>query len=216
MHRNLPLRALRLAALLVAVAALSACAGKKTDYKVLRYSSYQHPYPEPLKLYVFADRDRSGADYLKKVEAFQLETFRERITQGLRSRRLRIDTYTAAGNPTTIKLRNPYTVVADSNEADILLTLRVDAFDESTVDVTSDRIIFWSAYGIPYSYFANYQRVPRMLVALDAQLRERGQPTTFFAFQAQGVAVNRSIRREGFDIAMDRCELRFYERLLRQ
>lgn len=209
-------RTLRWIALFAGVLALSSCAAKKTDYKVLRYSSYQYPYPEPLRIYIAPDRDRSGNQYIDKTDTWELPTFRDRISDGLRSRRLRLDTYTSAGNPTTVKLKNPYLVTVDSTEADIILELRVDAFDESTVDVTTDRMIFWSGFGIPYSYYIGYQRVPRMLVSIDAQLRERGQKAPFFAFQANGVSVNRPTRREGFNVAMNRCEVRFYERLLRQ
>lgn len=204
-----------IAAVLAVSFSLSACAGKKTDYKVLRHSSYEFPYP-PLKLYIGADRDRSGVDYLDKVDMWELPTFRERFMQGLRRPRLRLDTYTSAGNAVTVKLRNPYEVVLDSSEADILLAIRIDAFDESTVDVTTDRIMFWSGYGVLQQYYVGYQRVPRMLVAIDGQLRERGQPAPFYGFQAQGIAVNRTTRREGFSVAMNRCESRFYERLLKQ
>lgn len=203
--------------LMIPLLVVAGCAGKKkTDYKVLRYSSFTYPYPEPLKLYIAPDRDRSGSDYINRTDTWELPRFKERLTEGLRSRRLRIDSYTSAGNPATVKLRNPYVVVADSNEADLLLTIRIDAFEEATVDVTTDRIMMWSSYGVLTQYYMGYQRVPRMLVAIDAQLRERGQNQTFYAFQAKGIAVNRPTRREGFHVAMDRAEMRLYERFLRQ
>ena len=180
---------------LLSLVLLSACASTPTEYKVLRYSAYSYPYPQPLKLYVAPERDRSGSDYATKIQAWELNGFQKRIREGLFAHRLHLDTYTAVGNPTTLKLRNPFTIVADSSEADLLLNLRVDGFEEATVEVTSDRMVFWNTYGIPVQVYATLQRVPRMLVALDAQLRERGQAAPFYGFQAQGVSVNRPTRR---------------------
>ncbi len=37
-----------------------------------------------------------------------------------------------------------------------------------------------------------------------------------YSFEARGVAVNRPYMREGYDLAMNRCVTRFYEKLLDQ
>ncbi len=210
------MKVFRCAAILAIALVMSSCASKKTDYRVLRHSSYQHPYPEPLKLYIGYERDRSGSDYQGKMEMWELGTFRERFMRGLRRTTIRLETYSSAGHEIKLKLRNPYLVVVDSTEADLFLDLRINAFDESTVEVNTDRLMMWSSYGIMTHQFVAYQRVPRMLVEIDGQMRERGQSVPFYGLQARGISVNRPTKREGFQIAMDRAEIRFYERFLKR
>lgn len=198
----------------LAVSLLWSCASPQTEYRVLRHSTFSHPYPT-MRLYVSVDRDRSGGSYDEALDKLGLDAFHERIRMGLRQRRLSFETYTGAGSPTTVKLRNPFLIVPDSTQADLILHLRVDALEEGAVEVTRDRMLVWYGYGVAQVYELN-SRVPRVLVALDAQLKEVSTGQIFYGFQANGIAVNRAHRREGIEVAMTRCERRFYEKLLKR
>lgn len=75
--------------------------------------------------------------------------------------------------------------------------------------------VLWHGYGYT-QYGAGYDRVPRAVVALDAQLKETRTGQIFFGFQARGISVGTRFKREAYAVAMDRCEIRFYEKLLRR
>ena len=199
--------------LLIATLAWS-CATSQTEYKVLRHSTYSYPYPT-MHLYVAPETDRSGGRYHDVLSRFELVSFQERIADGLQRRSLSFDSYTSAGSPTRVKLTNPYTIVNDSTQADLILYLRIDALEEGEVEVTRDRVMVWYGYGISRFYDLS-SRVPRVLIALDGQLKEVSTGQIFYGFQARGVSVDRAFRREGIEVAMARCEKRFCEKLLRR
>ena len=204
----------RILLLLLGLAALS-CGPRSSELAILKHSSFTYPYSGPLRLYIALERDRSGKDYFGTVGEFELDTFQQRFNRGLQNRKLRLETYTDAGNPVTLKLKNPFAVVFDSTEADLILYLRIDGFEDEKVEVTRDRIILWYGYGFT-QYWGGYDRVPRVLVALDAQLKETRTGNIFYGLQARGISVGKSFRREAYAVAMDRCEIRFYEKFLRQ
>ena len=199
--------------LLPLVLGLLSCASSDRPFKVLKHSTLTYPYTEPLQLYIALEKDRSGRRYFDRIDELDLRTFQERFKQTLQKRRLKIETFTAAGNPTTIKLSNPFDVVLDSTQADLILYLRIDGFEQGEVEVTRDRVMLWYSFGIT-RYYVGYDRIPRVLVSLDAQLKEVRTGEIFYGFQARGVSVGAPFRREAFEVAMARCEIRFYERLL--
>ena len=196
-------RRLAILALVGILALLPGCAGKKTDYRILRHSTYTYPYPSPLRLYVAPDRDRSGGEYADVVKRFELEPFSERLSDRLQYSKLKIETYTDAGNPVTVKLNNCYSVVSDSARADIILYPRIDTFEKTDVTVTRDRMMVWYGYGFVQS-FADYRKVPRVLVEVDVHLKEVRTGLVFHGFQARGIWVGDSFRRGAYDEAMDR------------
>ena len=59
-------------------------------------------------------------------------------------------------------------------------------------------------------------RVSRVRLELDAQFKEVSTGEVFYAFQARGASVGEPHRRQAVSVAMDRCEIRFYEKLLRR
>ena len=200
---------------LLGLSAAVSCGPTSSELAILKHSSFTYPYSQPLTLYVALERDRSGRDYFGAMEEFELATFQERLHRGLRNRKLTLETYTDLGNPVTASLRNPFTVVLDSTVADFILYLRIDGFEDEQVEVTRDRVILWHGYGYT-QYGAGYDRVPRAVVALDAQLKETRTGQIFFGFQARGISVGTRFKREAYAVAMDRCEIRFYEKLLRR
>ena len=201
--------------LLPLVFGLLSCAGQDRPYSVLKRSTFTHPYTEPLRLYIALEKDRSGGQYFDRVDELDLRTFQERFKQGLLRRKLRIETFTATGYPTTVKLANPFEIVLDSTRADLILYLRIDGFEQGQVEVTRDRILLWNSFGIT-QYYVGYDRVPRVLVSLDAQLKEVRTGQLFYGFQARGVSVGAPFKRDAYETAMKRCEIRFYERLLKR
>lgn len=200
--------------LLLAVPLLSAtgCGGPPPVHKALKRTAFGQDGASVPRLFIAAERDRSGGRYLKMIDEFELESFKERFTNRLMQPKLRFDSYDEYGQPREVKLVNPFQIVGDSTDADLVLELFVDGIEEGTVEVTGDRIAFWTGFGI--TQYTEYQRVPRVLVALSAQVRDPKTRMSAYEVRARGVAVNRNFRREGFDVAMRRCELRFYERLL--
>lgn len=199
---------------LLAAVLVESCAPPEAEYWVLRHSTYTLPYPA-MHLYVGLETDRSGGRYHGLVASLELEAFQVRIREGLQSSRPSFDTYTAAGTPTSVSLANPYTIVQDSSEAGLILHLRVDALEEGEVEVTQDRLMVWHGYGIT-RYYEMYSRVPRVLIALDAQLEEVSTGRVFYGFQVRGISVDPAFQSEGIEVAMARCEKRFYEKLLQR
>lgn len=201
--------------LLAALVVPLACGRPEGPLTALRYSSVAYPYTAPVRLYVGQETDRSGGEYSRRVADHDLPGLRERISHHLQARILKLDTYTAAGNPTTVRLRNPFVLVADSTQADVVLRLRVDGWEEGAVEVTRDRVLLWNSYGIT-RYYVGIDRVPRVLVALDVHLVDTRTGEVFYGLQARGVAVGGDFRRQGYDLALARCAARLCEKFLSQ
>lgn len=189
----------------------SGCAGPPAPHKALKRTIFNQGEARP-KLFIVPERDRSGGRYLKLLDEYDMESFQERFTSVLLQSRIRFSSFTEYGEPYQAKLDNPFDIVGDSTEADLVLELYVDGFEDSEVEVTGDRIAFWNGFGI--TQFTNYERVPRVLVALSARLRDPKTRMAVYEFKARGVSVNRPFKREGYQVALNRCEQRFYERLL--
>ena len=149
------------------------------------------------------------------MSSFELESFERRLSLGLRHRKLRLDTHTSSGVPTTVKLRNPFEIVADSSNADLVLYLYVTGFEQGEVSVTTDRVVFWNSFGIAQSW-VGYERVSRTLIEVDAQLKEVATGQTFTGFRSRGASVGETFKRGSLNGAIERCEIRIYERLLRR
>ena len=193
----------------------ASCGVKTGEFAVLKKSSFAHPYPEPLTLYVAQERDRSGRNYVAALEEFGLATFRERLIRGLEHEQLTLDTYTDLGSPVTLRLHNPFTVVVDSVAADLILSLRIEDFDDGKVDVTPEKVTLWRGQGYP-GYASVSGQVSRAVVALHARLREAATAKKLLEFRTRGISVGTRFRHEAYAQAMHRCEIRFYERLLRK
>lgn len=192
-----------------------ACSAPKQGLNVLKYSTISYPYAEPIRLYIAPEKDRSGGQYLDAMDIYDVETLQSRFKDGLRRPKLRLETYTSAGNPVTLKLRNPFQIVDDSTRADVIAYLRINGFEQGEVDVTHERTVFWNSFGMA-QVWVGVSRVSRVRLEVDTQLKEVSTGEVFYAFQARGASVGEANRRQAVSVAMDRCEIRFYEKLLRR
>jgi hypothetical protein len=192
-----------------------ACSAPKQGLNVLQYSTISYPYAGPIRLYIAPEKDRSGGQYFEAIDVYDVETLQTRFKEGLRRPKLRLETYTSAGNPITLKLKNPFEIVEDSTRADVIAYLRVNGFEQGEVDVTQERMVFWNSFGMAQVWMG-VSRVSRVRLEVDAQFKEVSTGEVFYAFQARGASVGEPHRRQAVSVAMDRCEIRFYEKLLRR
>ncbi|MFH1008816.1 MAG: hypothetical protein V1800_15170 [Candidatus Latescibacterota bacterium] len=205
---------MRYALLTILLLTLAGCGSRTADLRVLKRSSFSYPSDRSIKLHIGKELDRSGGEYQENLRKYKLETFGERISRGLQKDRVKVHTFRSAGESVVRDLINPFILVDDPTEADMMLILNVDGFEYGKVDVTSDRISFWDGFGI--TTYVGYSVVPRMLVGISCSVVDMPLGREVYSFQAKGVAVNRSLMREGYDLAMDRCVMRFYEKFLEQ
>lgn len=199
--------------LLLAWGALS-CAGPQTGLVALRYSTITYPYKAPIRLYIGREKDRSNTDYFYRIDQYELDTFHKRFGEALQNRKLKILTHTATGNPVVVKLRNPFTVVFDSTQADIVMYMWVNHFEQDEVEVDRDQIRIWEGYGVAKKW-KNLDEVSRVDVTIEIELKERGRNQAFHSFLAKGIALGSEYEGEDYERAMKRCEVRFYEHLLK-
>ncbi len=183
-------------------------------FEILKRSAFTYPTDSPITLFIDEERDRSGGQYRKQIQKYELKTFKQRISRGLQPREIKVRTYTGTGEPMSETFVNPFVVVQNPAQADMTLTIHVDGFAYGEVEVTRDRISFWNGFGI--TTYVGYEVVPRVLVAISCTVFDTRLGKEVYRFEARGVSVNRPLMREGYRLAMDRCVGRFYERFLEQ
>lgn len=152
----------------ILVLALVGCS-TTPKFRVLQRSSFTYPAEQPIKVFIAEERDRSGGQYRKEIEKYDLDTFRERIHQGLWKREIKVWTY-EGGTAMTKTLINPFAVVDKATDADMQLMINVDGFEYGKVEVTRDRVSFWNGFGI--TTYVGYDVVPRVLVGISCTVVE--------------------------------------------
>ena len=177
-------------------------------FLLFKNSAFVYPPQSRIKLYLNNEQDLAGG-YFDRIQAYEINSLREELTTVLQQPKIPyyVVEYDNSGYKGTID--NFFEVVDDSMDADISISLVIEAFgykDKDTIEEIFKRWSWWGALGVlsgsdPHGY-----------ISVSCFAREKKTGKILHSFNGNGVsepnkpnrdALSEAIPRGAYDLVRD-------------